>query len=371
MSGPKGALLTRGSVRAHQRLVLGKRFGHGGGSRELVGEHISADDRERGALAAERAAVSGVAQQDDSALRVRGQVNGSDVVDVEVGGYTERGEQLGHVPTHPAELGVQGRFLCVGVAWGSATSQARRGGDAGVDEQRTRAFGGGRREQDASAWLAIRRGATRPTEQVGRLEAGDTVTMLAKDVRLETNGDGARGGVQAIGTNHEVKGLGRRALELDGDAVLAVFKARDVVAEAVAGGTLTLVVEQANQVAAQDLDVARHHQRGQRGERVVASVDQPQIASLGSMSVDGVPQLHALEHSPVHGASKVNRLAAFAQRCSALDDDGFIPCTTKPIGHGTPGNAGARDQNTTATHVIPAFCVHCTQRPVHCTHPSP
>src|SRR5262249_47170873 len=119
--------------------------------------------------------------------------------------------------------------------------------------------------------------------------------------------------------------------------------------EAILGGAGAALVEQPREVAAQNLDVAAHHDRGQRGDGAAPLPKEDQVGTHRAVLVNRLPEPHALEDLAVHGAAEVDRLAALAQRGRPLDNRG-LPTPPERARQGGAGNARSADQDTWIGH---------------------
>ncbi len=187
--------------------------------------------------------------------------------------------------------------------------------------------------------------------EVGGVEAQLLDARVGHDQRT-----GAR--AQAVGDDHRVEAAGGAVVELHVHAGAVVVQTGDPVAEHVLGARGGVVVEQAGELAAQDLQLGRGAAgvvgaRGEAGERTAGVVDEVRAGLAGVAVADGVLQAHPADHlaaDPAH----VDVLALLAHVVEALDH-GHVPARGRePRRERRTGDAGPGDQDAAAVHVSPS-----------------
>lgn len=151
--------------------------------------------------------------------------------------------------------------------------------------------------------------------------------------------------MQSVGRHDEVEAAGRRALEGDVDPVVVLGQRGDRVTEDVLHRVLAVLVQDAGEVAAEDLHVAAHQFRRQIEARGAVGVDDRLAAHVGLVRVDVVVNAERGQDGAVHPAAEVDRESALAQGGGLLDDGDAGSVQGQGEGDGGTGDAGAGDQD--------------------------
>ena len=125
--------------------------------------------------------------------------------------------------------------------------------------------------------------------------------------------------METIGADDEVERLLSPGRERHVDSVALVGDGGDVLVEAILDAVARPLVEQLAQIAAHDLDVPRHEERGKRRDGRTIAREQDELAGRGLVGVDRFPHLHPLKHFAVDGSAEVDGLPTDTQRRCTLD----------------------------------------------------
>jgi len=134
---------------------------------------------------------------------------------------------------------------------------------------------------------------------------------------------------------HAVPGLGERG---------------DRVAEDVLTGRGGAFVQQAGQVAAEDLDVATAELVRDDREGTAVRVHDVDVVAAGLQAAHVVEDAHPAEHGAVGLALEVDGLAAAAQGRRPFDDGDGEAVADEPVGQRGPGDARAGDEDGGVAH---------------------
>jgi hypothetical protein len=180
---------------------------------------------------------------------------------------------------------------------------------------------------------------------VGHAEDGDVQAEVVDRVRVVAEGERTHAGVQSVGPDDQVEGLGRRVAEGDVHAPGVLLQAGDRVAEEVLGAVHGRLVQDGAQVAAEDLHVAREDAGRHAGHRAPVLVHVGGGGQVGLPFPDPVQDAHLGQYGQVGGAAEVDRVAAAAQPRRAFHHGGAEPVPGEPPGQGGAGHARAGDQD--------------------------
>ncbi len=178
---------------------------------------------------------------------------------------------------------------------------------------------------------------------------------------LRSVGEPADVGVQPVGPDDEVEGAGLAAAEADVDAVGVLAELGDGLAEAVVGERAAVLVQDVDEVAAQDFDVTAGELGGQVQPGPPALVDEAHGAAAGPDPAEVVEHTHAFQHGQVGGAAEVDGLAAAAQSRGRLGHRHLEAVPAEPECQRRSGDAGSGDQDLRA-HGVPPLAQNCVHR---------
>jgi hypothetical protein len=184
----------------------------------------------------------------------------------------------------------------------------------------------------------------------GHAEARDVEAQVPPEPRLVAEDQRSHPGVQAVGTHHEVEGAGLRVVERDLHAVGGFGQRGDPVAEDVLGVLVGPVVQDAGEVAAQDLDLATGELRGQRHPRPTGGIHHHPLGPPGLLAAHLVEDAHPAHNGQVRLAAQVDGLPAFAQRGGALDDGRLEAVAAQPVRQRRSGDARPGDEDLRVLH---------------------
>ncbi|SOO25077.1 hypothetical protein XFF6991_420294 [Xanthomonas phaseoli pv. phaseoli] len=193
----------------------------------------------------------------------------------------------------------------------------------------------------------------------------------------------ARRRAHAFGDDHCVEAFAASAFEGDGCGIAAgsVFDAGDAVAEAICHMAARGIVEQAGQIAAQDLQfggraIATDVFGLEGGDGLAVRVDPGGAFFAGSLGQRGPLQAHALQHLTAD-TTYIDVLATIAKPGGALRHGDIKAAMGECPGGSVAGDAGAGDEDATRhcshpgqeisgviLHVLPVT-LHVRDQPVH------
>jgi hypothetical protein len=174
--------------------------------------------------------------------------------------------------------------------------------------------------------------------------------MMAEEPILVTERERTDSRMEPIGPDDEVEGPWRAVLELDRNRITAIFEGDHSIAEAVVGRVARALVQDAAEIAAEDLDVTGRHDFRNGGAGLAVQSKKHKFARSRPAFVDCVPDAHALEDGTVDGTAKVDCLTAGAQGGPALDNRARNSTAIEPHGKRLAGYAGARDEDVETLH---------------------
>ena len=175
---------------------------------------------------------------------------------------------------------------------------------------------------------------------------------MTDEARFRSEGEAAHPGMQPVGAHHEMEGARRRPLEGYRDAVRGVGQARDGIVEdvldVVAGG----LVQDAHQVAADDLEVLRvddPERAVEAGQPLPGGTYVGHPAGAGARGPGRVQDCRPPGHFDRRPA-QVDGLAAVARRGRPFHDDRGEAEPPQPDGQRLPGHACPRDEHVPVPH---------------------
>nr|BFE78928.1 hypothetical protein GCM10020093_015290 [Planobispora longispora] len=168
------------------------------------------------------------------------------------------------------------------------------------------------------------------------------VAQLARAVRAERQP--AHGGADAVGADDQVEAAGGAALEGHPYPLGGLGQGGDRVVEDVLDVVPGRLVEDAAQVAAEDLELAAHERGGHVRPGSPGGVDEGDPVDAGPPAADLLQQSHPLQHAQVGAAPEVDGLAARTEGGGPLDHGDAAAGTAQPAGQGGTGDAAAGDE---------------------------
>src|SRR5581483_10880866 len=216
-----GALLEHLDRGKHPLFVTMERLLAIGGFVQGTSQQIGSSHRQRGPLPRDqREAVAGIAEEGHSALMPGGHLNLDHRIHEHGSLWADIGEEPLSQPTHPREHLAQ---MCQSLfAWQMLRLRA-------LIQEQDEEFALGIRAigKDLSSWLVIQLVGAANAVAVGKRVTGDSVAQIATELLFWSEDQSTRGRMHAIGTNQQIKRLGRAVIECCDHRIRARFYALD------------------------------------------------------------------------------------------------------------------------------------------------
>lgn len=221
-------------------------------------------------------------------------------------------------------------------------------------ERPGRAAVGGSLDHRGAARMRVHESRSRRERLARQVPDGRVRSQVPDELGLVAEGEAADVGVDAVGADDHVDGLGRAVPEGDVDPAVGLGQALDRVVEDVGHPLAGRGEQHLAQCTTGDLHVTRRGAVEQRAEvegaeAASAGGEQPNRHVVVVPRDDLLVQSHPADDVD-RGAADVHRVAARAQAFGAFDDRDVPAGVGQPVGESGSGDARAGDQGATCGH---------------------
>src|SRR5699024_4120798 len=352
---PARKLLRTLDIRANEAIVRRERSGMVASVSEFSGEHIGAHQRDAGAEPAERGRTGGcIPDQGNAAIPPARQLNLPHLIEREIRCRARGLEQPRNMPSDTTEPIFQECDLGGAVASGVADPLS------GAGTKAQRCFGltwlaPGPDRGDESAGVVVQ---LIPVVEFFERRSGEPCRVQPErmdEVLLPPKSGRPNCRMYAVGADDEIETLWACATERDIHVVRTLRELGDGVVEDPLDTVTELLVEQVDEIAAEDLDLRDESFSAERirrhgGACLAVCVDPGHARLLEADRTRPIEQPHTVDDC-ASGAAQVDGLTAGPWAGSDLDDRDGESVPSKPVGACQSCDACARDEYSSFIHI--------------------